>query len=74
MVRFCHGLSGAIADSLSFKRLLEYAPLYYELSSFPEGEVKRALLRAGKKSGRIPDASNSNGKKPKKAMKKRRSD
>ncbi|KAI9059378.1 P-loop containing nucleoside triphosphate hydrolase protein [Trametes sanguinea] len=32
--------------------LLEYAPNYYDLSTFPDGETKRALLRIQKKQGR----------------------
>lgn len=30
-------------------RLLEFAPSYYELASFPDGETKRALLRSSNK-------------------------
>ena len=30
-------------------RLLEYAPNYFDLSTFPDGETKRALLRVQKK-------------------------
>ena len=33
-----------------FNRLSEYAPTYFDLSSFPDGEMKRALERANKKS------------------------
>ncbi|KAL7278102.1 hypothetical protein ACG7TL_008072 [Trametes sanguinea] len=32
--------------------LLEFAPNYYDLSTFPDGETKRALLRIQKKQGR----------------------
>jgi hypothetical protein len=30
-------------------RLSEYAPTYFDLASFPDGEMKRALERANKK-------------------------
>lgn len=30
-------------------RLLEYAPLYFDLKAFPDGETKRALVRADAK-------------------------
>jgi pre-mRNA-splicing factor ATP-dependent RNA helicase DHX15/PRP43 len=36
-----------------FFRLLEYATTYFDLSSFPDGETKRALMRvANKKAGK----------------------
>ncbi|EIN04072.1 P-loop containing nucleoside triphosphate hydrolase protein [Punctularia strigosozonata HHB-11173 SS5] len=52
--------------------LLEYAPQYYDLSSFPEGETKRALVRvankkAGKFAGRTDDGSERDAKRRKKA-------
>ena len=31
-----------------FDRLSEYAPTYFDLSTFPDGEMKRALERARK--------------------------
>ncbi|KIL54410.1 hypothetical protein M378DRAFT_18913 [Amanita muscaria Koide BX008] len=37
--------------------LLEYAPSYYDLSSFPSGEAKSALQRFLNKKGRLPGAS-----------------
>ncbi|KIL64193.1 hypothetical protein M378DRAFT_163439 [Amanita muscaria Koide BX008] len=45
--------------------LLEYAPSYYDLSSFPSGEAKSALQRFLNKKGRMPDAG-SNEPVPKK--------
>ncbi|KAF8635093.1 hypothetical protein AX15_000533 [Amanita polypyramis BW_CC] len=51
--------------------LIEYAPMYYELSSFPNGEIKRALQRTVyKKLGRPLDVSGSNGP----AVKKRKAE
>ena len=37
------------ASIFGIDRLNEYAPTYFDLSSFPEGEMKRALKRARKK-------------------------
>jgi pre-mRNA-splicing factor ATP-dependent RNA helicase DHX15/PRP43 len=39
--------SGTAAERLS--RLLEYAPLYYDLKTFPDSETKRALQKAAAK-------------------------
>ena len=39
-----------LSGFLLFNRLSEYAPTYFDLSSFPDGEMKRALERANKKS------------------------
>ena len=38
------------AERFSLDRLNEYAPTYFDLTSFPDGEMKRALERANKKS------------------------
>lgn len=35
-----------------FCRLLEYAPSYYDLSTFTDGETKRALVRVQNKRSR----------------------
>ncbi|KAM6499208.1 P-loop containing nucleoside triphosphate hydrolase protein [Amanita muscaria] len=45
--------------------LLKYAPLYYDLSSFPNGDAKSALQRFVKKKPRLPD-TNLNEPAPKK--------
>ena len=37
-------------------RLLEYAPQYYDLSGFPDGETKRALVPAANKRSRKASA------------------
>lgn len=43
------------SDWSIFIRLLEYATNYFDLSSFPDGETKRALQRvANKRSGKTP--------------------
>lgn len=42
--------------------LLEYAPLYYDLSSFPDGETKRALQRLTSKRRAGNGAGTGNGK------------
>jgi pre-mRNA-splicing factor ATP-dependent RNA helicase DHX15/PRP43 len=35
---------------------MEFAPAYYDLATFPDGEMKRALLRAmNKKAKRLED-------------------
>lgn len=35
-------------------RLIEFAPLYYDLKTFPDGETKRALLKVqNKKLGKM---------------------
>ena len=44
-----------------FTRLSEYAPTYFDLSSFPEGEMKRALERARNK-GKVVFDSKKKGK------------
>ena len=36
-------------------RLLEYAPQYYDLSGFPDGETKRALQKANAKRLKLSD-------------------
>ena len=36
-------------------RLSEYAPTYFDLSTFPDGEMKRALERAKNKGKAVPD-------------------
>lgn len=49
-------LSGFVSI-FGIDRLSEYAPTYFDLSSFPEGEMKRALERARKKTlfdGAVP--------------------
>lgn len=39
--------------------LLEFAPEYFEIATFPEGETKRALQRiVMKKQGKLPSGSN----------------
>ena len=46
-------------------RLLEYAPQYYDLSGFPDGETKRMLVRAANKRSRnasAMDGGSSKGK------------
>jgi len=60
--------------------LLEYAPEYFDVSTFPDGAAKRALQRiAGKRTGKInevgaPGGTNLNIKKKKRRqMKKRQS-
>ena len=42
-------LSGLLLSFFWLDRLSEYAPTYFDLSSFPEGEMKKALERAKKK-------------------------
>ncbi|KAF8636122.1 hypothetical protein AX17_003777 [Amanita inopinata Kibby_2008] len=46
--------------------LLEFAPTYYDLENFPDGETKRALQRVAKKFGRSQDAVGTNGRDTKK--------
>ena len=47
-------------------RLSEYAPTYFDLSSFPDGEMKRALERATKKKGKgLLDGSDNKGSRKK---------
>ena len=36
-------------------RLSEFAPTYFDLSTFPDGEMKRALERAKNKGKALPD-------------------
>ena len=38
-------LNPTCADTLSFRRLLEYAADYYDVKTFPQGETRRALER-----------------------------
>ncbi|KAJ2966487.1 hypothetical protein NUW54_g13793 [Trametes sanguinea] len=45
------------------RRLLEHAPNYYDLSTFPDGETKCALLRLQRKQGRnLPGSAPSSGR------------
>ncbi len=50
--------------SIMLDRLLEYAPLYYDLSTFPEGDTKRALSRVQRKRTLkvVDGGSSSNGR------------
>jgi pre-mRNA-splicing factor ATP-dependent RNA helicase DHX15/PRP43 len=42
-------------------RLVDYAPTYFDLSSFPDGETKRALQRAlNKKAGKSSQRNGDN--------------
>lgn len=55
----------------SLGRLIEYATNYFDLSSFPDGETKRALQRvvnkkAGKASARVDEGDARSSKKQKK--------
>jgi pre-mRNA-splicing factor ATP-dependent RNA helicase DHX15/PRP43 len=43
---FCSGLPD---PRFNTSRLLEYAPLYFDLKTFPKGEMKRTLQRAQNK-------------------------
>lgn len=62
-------------------RLLEYAATYFDVSSFPDGETKRALQRivnkrAGKATGRVDSpagGSGKNGRDGERPLKKRKS-
>ena len=64
-------LSGS-ASIFGIDRLSEYAPTYFDLSSFPEGEMKRALERARKKTvfdGAVPKKKKAqSGKKSKEPL------
>jgi len=55
----------------SWYRLLEYAPLYYDLKSFPDGETKRSLQRAASKKYGVPVSAiaGSDGKRSKSSSK-----
>lgn len=46
-------LSGFLLDRLS-----EYAPTYFDLSTFPDGEMKRALERAKNKGKALLEGGN----------------
>ena len=48
-------------------RLLEYAPLYYDMASFPDSEAKRALVRVDNKRRGKADLAEQPKKKKKKA-------
>ena len=43
-------------------RLLEFAPVYFDIASFPDGETKRALSRVqNKRLGKLDARFNGNG-------------
>jgi pre-mRNA-splicing factor ATP-dependent RNA helicase DHX15/PRP43 len=53
-------------SDLPFHRLLEFAAVYYDLASFPDGETKRALTRVnnkrlGKADARFEQKEGANG-------------
>jgi hypothetical protein len=49
---------------IRLERLSEFAPTYFDLASFPKGEMKQALERAAKKKGRaLPDSNKGNSTK-----------
>lgn len=61
-----------VTDAVSVwfaRRLLELAPNYFDLSAFPNGETKRALLAVAKKrtSGSRGQSAEADGRKAKKA-------
>jgi pre-mRNA-splicing factor ATP-dependent RNA helicase DHX15/PRP43 len=49
------------------RRLLEFAPVYFDVNGFPDGDTKRALMRvlnkSAAKSGRTDDGSGRPNKK-----------
>ena len=60
-----------LRTSVPFIRLLEYAPMYYDLKTFPDGETKRALTRVqnkrlGIKPGRVDERRNNDERSKKK--------
>ncbi len=57
-------MSAVLTIYLNRYRLLEYAPNYFDLSTFPDGETKRALLRMQNKrtlKAKAVDGGASNG-------------
>ena len=46
-------------------RLCELAPTYFDLASFPDGEIKRALQRANNKKGKTKGTTGSDNKRRK---------
>ena len=55
---------------MSYDRLLDYATNYFDLSSFPDGETKRALQRVTNKKQRKLEGRTGGGNTP--AAKKRK--
>lgn len=58
------------ASSNGVRRLVEFAPVYFDLATFPDGEAKRALQRISAKKagkfGRVEDDAGPAKKKQKK--------
>jgi pre-mRNA-splicing factor ATP-dependent RNA helicase DHX15/PRP43 len=57
-----------VTNLCPFARLLDFATLYYDLKTFPDGETKRSLQRVVNKKYGLP-AGSSDGKRSKSSSK-----